>query len=62
MPSLYRTFSPRLIEMLGMLGYACVWIDLEHSDLSYECLAELTCAAWVSGMDVISESPTVKRQ
>lgn len=52
-PEVNHIFSPQLIEILGLLGYKCVWIDMEHSDLSYERLSELAMAARATGMDVI---------
>ena len=52
-PEINHIFSPNLIEMLGTLGYECVWIDMEHSGLGYERLSELAIAARVTGMDVI---------
>lgn len=52
-PNVDRIISPRLIEILGMLGYDCVWLDMEHGDMSYGQLADMTAAARVSGMDVI---------
>ena len=52
-PEINRLFSPRLLEVLALSGYECVWIDMEHSDLSYECLSELVMAARSTGIDVI---------
>ncbi len=52
-PEINHIFSPKIVEILGKLGYECVWIDMEHSVLGYERLAELTMAARISGMDVI---------
>lgn len=52
-PEVNRLFSPKLIEILALSGYECVWIDMEHSDLSYECLSELAMAARATGIDVI---------
>jgi len=52
-PEVNRLFSPKLIEILALSGYECVWIDMEHSDLSYECLSELAMAARAMKMDVI---------
>jgi len=52
-PEVNRLFSPKLIEILALSGYECVWIDMEHSDLSYERLSDLAIAARATGMDVI---------
>ena len=52
-PEVNRLFSPKLIEILALSGYECVWIDMEHSDLSYECLSELAMTARAAGMDAI---------
>lgn len=52
-PEVNRLFSPKLIEILALSGYECVWIDMEHSDLNYECLSELAMAARAMKMDVI---------
>ena len=52
-PNVDRILSPRMIEILGMLGYDCVWLDMEHGHMSYERLGEMAAAARVSGMDII---------
>lgn len=53
MPSVDHILSAELVEMIGMLGYSCLWIDMEHSGLGYERLADLLRAARISGMDII---------
>ena len=53
MAQVERIFSPRLIEMLGMLGWRCLWTDMEHSDLSYETLSHMACAARAGGIEII---------
>lgn len=52
-PEINRIFSPKIVELLGLLKYECVWIDMEHSDLSYGRLSEMILAARVTDMDVI---------
>ena len=36
--------SAKLTEMIGLLDYDCVWIDMEHQDYSYDQLFEM--ATW----------------
>lgn len=52
-PEINRIFAPEIIELLGNIGYKCLWIDMEHSKLSYDCLSTLLIASRVSKMDVV---------
>ncbi len=52
-PEINRIFSPKIVEILGLLNYECVWIDMEHSDLSLEKLSDMVVAARGTDMDVI---------
>ena len=52
-PEINRVFSPKIVDVLGWLGYECIWIDMEHSDASYEHVYNLASAAGCAGMDVI---------
>jgi 4-hydroxy-2-oxoheptanedioate aldolase len=40
--------SPKIPEMMGLIGFDCIWIDMEHQDYSYDqafnmCLASRAC-------------------
>lgn len=48
-----RIFSPKIIDVLGYLGYKCAWIDMEHSDASYEQVYNMICAARASDIEII---------
>ena len=52
-PEINQIFSPRIIEILGILGFESVWIDMEHSDLTYDCLSGLCRTVCSKNMDVI---------
>src|SRR3972149_8459093 len=52
-PEINRIFSPKIIEILGLLKYECVWIDMEHSELGLDQLSDMILAARVADVDVI---------
>ena len=52
-PEINRIFSPKIVEMLGYVGYDCIWIDMEHSDASYDQISALATAARAAEMDVV---------
>lgn len=56
-PEINRVFSPKIVDVLGFLGYECVWIDMEHSDLNYDQIYHLAGCARAAGMDVIVRIP-----
>lgn len=43
-----------LYEMTGMLGFDCIWMDLEHHGYSVETAANLMRAARVGGTDIVA--------
>ena len=43
--------SPKLIEMIGLIGFDGVWIDMEHQDYDYDQLFAMGLACRASGMD-----------
>ncbi len=52
-----RVFSPIVVELLGQIGYSCVWVDMEHSHLSYETLSDLVVAARAADIDIVVRLP-----
>jgi 4-hydroxy-2-oxoheptanedioate aldolase len=52
-PEINHIFSPKVVEIIALAGYECVWIDMEHSVLTHERLADMTAAARPAGIDVI---------
>ena len=46
--------SPKLTEMLGLLDFDCVWIDMEHQDYSYDQLFDMALGCRASGIDAMA--------
>ncbi len=46
--------SPALVEILGIVGYDFIAVDLQHSAISYETVAHLVRAASAVGIEVIA--------
>jgi 4-hydroxy-2-oxoheptanedioate aldolase len=42
--------SPKLTEMIGLLDYDCVWIDMEHQDYSFDQLFEMSLGCRATGI------------
>jgi 4-hydroxy-2-oxoheptanedioate aldolase len=42
--------SPKLTEMIGMLDFDCVWIDMEHQDYSYDQLFDMALGCRATGI------------
>ena len=42
--------------MLGLIGYDCVWLDMEHQDYDYDQAFNMCLAARASGMEPIWET------
>lgn len=42
--------SAKLTEMIGLLDYDCVWIDMEHQDYSYDQLFEMALGCRATGI------------
>jgi 4-hydroxy-2-oxoheptanedioate aldolase len=43
--------SPKLTEMLGLLDFDCVWIDMEHQDYSYDQLFDMALGCRSTGIE-----------
>ena len=43
--------SPKLTEMIGLLDYDCVWIDMEHQDYSYDQLFDMALGCRATGIE-----------
>jgi 4-hydroxy-2-oxoheptanedioate aldolase len=43
-----------LYEMTSLLGFDCIWIDLEHHGTSVETASQLMRAARVGGSDILA--------
>jgi 4-hydroxy-2-oxoheptanedioate aldolase len=43
--------SPKISEMMGLIGFDCVWIDMEHQDFSWDQAFNMCLAARASGME-----------
>lgn len=43
--------SPKISEMMGLIGYDCIWIDMEHQDYSWDQAFNICLAARASGME-----------
>ena len=43
--------SPKISEMMGLVGFDCVWIDMEHQDFSWDQAFNMCLAARASGME-----------
>ena len=43
--------SPKISEMMGLIGYDCLWIDMEHQDFSWDQAFNLCLGARASGME-----------
>ena len=45
--------SPRIVEMIGLLDFDAVWIDMEHQDYDYEQVFNMALACRATGMDAM---------
>ncbi len=43
--------SPKLTEMVGLLDFDCVWIDMEHQDYSYDQLFNMALGCRATGIE-----------
>lgn len=43
--------SPKLTEMIGLLDYDCVWIDMEHQDYSYDQVFDMALGCRAGGVE-----------
>ncbi|MCS7309231.1 MAG: aldolase/citrate lyase family protein [Armatimonadetes bacterium] len=47
----------KIVEMLGIVGYDGVWIEMEHSDTTWEQMSQMILAARATGMEAIVRIP-----
>ena len=52
-PEVGHFASYKLLEMMGLIGFDGVWIDMEHKDLGLETLGTLTLACRATGMEPV---------
>lgn len=52
-----RTFDPVMVELIAEAGYACVWVDMEHSHCSLERLSSMVLAARTVDLDLFVRIP-----
>lgn len=43
----------KIIEMIGLQGYDCVWIEMEHSDFTWDQVSQMILAARATGMEAM---------
>lgn len=48
-PSSYE--SPKIVELIGLLDFDGVWIDMEHMDYSYDQVFQMSLACRATGME-----------
>lgn len=51
MPQVGRFVSAELVELVGMIGFDCVWIDMEHKAFELDKLTRLILACRATDMD-----------
>jgi 4-hydroxy-2-oxoheptanedioate aldolase len=47
----------KIVEMMGIVGYDCVWIEMEHSDFTLEQVSQMILAARATGMEALVRVP-----
>lgn len=47
----------KIVEMIGIAGYDCVWIEMEHSDTTWEQMSQMVLAARATGLEAIVRIP-----
>lgn len=43
--------SPKIAEMMGLIGFDAIWIDMEHQDYSYDQAFNMSLASRAAGME-----------
>lgn len=43
--------SPKIAELIGLTGFDCLWIDMEHQDYDYEEVFNICLACRASGVE-----------
>jgi 4-hydroxy-2-oxoheptanedioate aldolase len=46
--------DPATFELVGLMGFDCIWMDLEHHGYSVETAGQLMRAARVGGADIVA--------
>lgn len=46
--------DPSVFELAGLMGFDCIWMDMEHHGYSVETAANLMRAARVGGADIVA--------
>ena len=52
-----RTLSPVVVELIGLAGFDCVWIDMEHSSADFTTVESLCRAAEATGLTTLVRVP-----
>lgn len=52
-PTVWTVPHWKIVEMMGLVGYDGVWLEMEHAAFTYEQLAQMALAARATGMEVI---------
>ena len=47
-------YDPNVAELISLMGFDCIWIDLEHHATGIEAFANMTRGARVGGADVMA--------
>jgi 4-hydroxy-2-oxoheptanedioate aldolase len=47
----------KIVEMMGLAGYDCVWIEMEHSDFTLEQVSQMILAARAKGIETLVRIP-----
>ena len=43
--------DPAVVELFGYLGFDCIWLDMEHTPINWQSIANQIRAAKMTGMD-----------
>ena len=52
-----RVASPLVLEAVGLAGFGCAWIDMEHSHIGLDDLSHMIMAARAADIDVVVRIP-----
>jgi 4-hydroxy-2-oxoheptanedioate aldolase len=47
----------KIAEMMGIAGFDCLWLEMEHSDFTLEQMSQMILAARATGMEVMVRIP-----
>src|SRR5258708_2938196 len=48
-----RVAEPWITEVVGRIGYDCIWFDMEHRAFSYDAIDPVSLACRATGMDLM---------